>query len=135
MMAPNPARPSDPVGWPLMPVPDASGSLSWPDLETSIRQTIRAILVTRPGERLLRPEFGGGLQDFLHQPNTVLTRKRIHDRVAEALASWEPRIAIARLSVEPEGAAEERVRIGLDYRIRLTGQPGAISIALRIGGG
>ena len=134
-MAPNPARPADPVGWPLMPVPDASGSLSWPDLETSIRQTIRAILVTRPGERLLRPEFGGGLQDFLHQPNTVLTRKRIHDRVAEALAAWEPRIAIARLTVEPEGVAEERVRIGLDYRIRLTGQPGAISIALRIGGG
>lgn len=134
-MPQNPARPADPVGWPLLPVPDAAGSLNWPNLEASVRQTIRAILVTRPGERLLSPRLGGGLQDFLHQPNTVLTRRRIHDRVAEALATWEPRIAIARLTVEPEGEAEERVRIGLDYRIRLTGQPGAISIALRIGGG
>jgi phage baseplate assembly protein W len=134
-MAINPARPADPVGWPLMPVPDASGSLSWPDLETSVRQTIRAILVTRPGERLMQPRLGAGLQDFVHQPNTVLTRKRIHDRVAEALAAWEPRIALVRLTVEPEGEAGERVRIALDYRIRLTGQAGALAVALRIGGG
>ena len=133
-MAVNPARPAPPIGWPLLPAPDASGSLAWPDLETSVRTTLRAILVTRPGERLLHPSLGAGLQDFLHAPNTVLTRRRIHDRVAEAVALWEPRVSLVHLLVEPEGAAEEQVRIRLDYRIRATGAAGGLSVALKVAG-
>lgn len=133
-MAYNPARPNDPIGWPLMPVPDAGGSLNWPDLETSIRETIRATLVTRPGERRLHPQFGGALQDFVHQPNTVLTRKRIHDRVGETLGAWEPRIALTAITVEPEGEFGERVRITVDYRIRRRGQTAALSVALKVAG-
>lgn len=134
-MAWNPARPDDPIGWPLLPVPDAEGCLTWPDLEVSVRQTIRALLVTRPGEALLQPLLGGGLQDFIHQPNTVLTRKRIQDRVADALSQWEPRVSLTALSVDAEGENGERVRIALDYRIRTTGQSGALSVALTLGGG
>lgn len=130
----NPARPSDPIGWPLLPVPDATGSLNWPDLNTSIRQTIRALLVTKPGERLLQRRLGGALQDFIHQPNTVLTRRRIHDRVAETLGAWEPRIDLTELTVEPEGEFGERVRITLNYRIRLTRALDGISIAVNLGG-
>lgn len=133
-MRPNPARPRDPLGWPLLPVPDATGSLAWPDLETSIRQTIRAVLVTRPGEQRLHPLLGGALQDFLHQPNSVLTRKRLHDRVAETLTVWEPRVALVSIAVEPEGDASERVRIAINYRIRVTGAPGGISVAIALGG-
>lgn len=134
-MRSNPARPRAPIGWPLLPVPDETGSLAWPDLDQSVRQTIRAILVTRPGERLLERGLGGGLQDFIHEPNTVLTRRRIHDRVSEAIGTWEPRVEITRLDVEPEGEFGERVRITLNYRIRLTGQPDGFSVALTVGGG
>ncbi|MEP4194663.1 MAG: GPW/gp25 family protein [Aliishimia sp.] len=130
----NPARPSDPLGWPLLPVPDADGSLNWPDLNGSIRETIRAILVTRRGERLLERRLGGGLQDFIHQPNTVLTRRRIHDRVAETLGLWEPRVELNDLQIEAEGDFNERVRITLNYRIRLTRQLDGISVALNLGG-
>ena len=131
----NPARPRDPIGWPLLPAPDETGSLQWPDLATSIRQTIRAILVTKPGERLLSRRLGGGLQDFIHQPNTVLTRKRVHDRIAEALTIWEPRIALTRLAVEPEGDFGEKLRITLDYRIRMTGAADGLSVSIAVQGG
>lgn len=134
-MAINPARPTDPLGWPLLPVPDASGSLHWPDLDGSVRQTIRSLLVTRPGERLLHPTLGGALQDFLHQPNTVLTRRRVEDRVTETITLWEPRVTLTRVLVEPDGDHEEKLRVTIDYRLRLTGQTGAIAVALIVGGG
>ncbi|WP_248595551.1 GPW/gp25 family protein [Candidatus Accumulibacter phosphatis] len=45
------------IGWPLFALPDEHGRLDWPDLEASVRQGIRVILSTRPGEQLMRPEF------------------------------------------------------------------------------
>lgn len=130
----NPARPRLPVGWPLMPVPDETGSLHWPDLDTSVRQTIRALLVTRPGERLLHRRLGAALQDFAHQPNTLVTRRKMHDRIAQTLIRHEPRIAIDAIDVSSEGDHGERVRVTLRYRLRMTGQSTALALSIGLGG-
>jgi len=130
---PNPYIPRPPLGWPLLPVPDETGSLHWPDLETSVRQTIRAILLTRPGERLLDRRFGAGLSDFLHEPNSILTRRRIRDAVHQALSRHEPRIRLDQVLVEAEGERAERVRIHIAYQVRRSGQSDALSIAMTLG--
>ena len=49
-----------PLGWPLLPLPDEHGQLSWPALEQSVAQQIRVILQTRPGAQLMRPAWGAG---------------------------------------------------------------------------
>ncbi len=59
------------IGWPLFAVPDADGRLDWPGLEASVRHAIRVILSTRPGEQLMRPEFGAGLDRLLHASPTT----------------------------------------------------------------
>src|SRR5215208_1652650 len=85
-----------PVGWPLLPLPDDQGRLAWPDPAASVRQLIEVVLRTRPGEQLMRPRFGGGLEEFVAEPNTLVTRRRIHDVVRGALDRWEPRISVER---------------------------------------
>ena len=72
--------PNPPLGWPLLPVP-VNGTLYYPALENSIKQYIRIVLLTRPGEQLMRPRFGAGLSEFLHQSNTLETRQQIQDTV------------------------------------------------------
>ena len=68
----------DPIGWPFLPFPQTGGQLTYPDLERSVRDSIRIILATRPGEQLMRPRFGAGLQNFLDEGNTVaLDRKSV----------------------------------------------------------
>jgi len=64
------------LGWPLFPLPDEHGRLDWPDLEASVRQSIRVILSTRPGEQLMRPEFGAGLDRLLQEAEAVLGDQR-----------------------------------------------------------
>ena len=93
----NPTLPPPLIGWPLLPQPDDDGRLLYPNLETSVRQAIRVILSTRPGEQLMHPTFGAGLSDFLNEPNTLTTRRRIRAQVTETLGFWEPRIVLERV--------------------------------------
>lgn len=73
--------------------------MHYPTLERSVRDQIRIILSTRPGEQLMRPEFGAGLEEFLHEPNTLETRRRIRDRIQESLQAFEPRILLDAIEV------------------------------------
>jgi hypothetical protein len=112
--------PPEPIAWPLLPRPDADGALSFPDLEASVRQLIQVILSTRPGEQLMRPTFGGGLENLLNEPNTVATRKRIHDLVQESLGRWEPRIDVDGIGVDTVAGEPGTVLVEVAYRIKRT---------------
>ena len=108
------------LGWPLSPDPSA-GTLDYPTLEQSVRDQIKVILLTRPGELLLHPGFGAGLEDMLHQPNTLTTRRRIRDLIAGALGRWEPRIVLDAVEVWELPDRPDAVRVELAYRIQRTG--------------
>jgi uncharacterized protein len=128
---PNRHLPAAPTGWPLLPVPK-DGSLGYPALDDSVRQMIRVILLTRPGEQLLHPEFGVGLEQFLHGPNTITTRRRIRDAIAAGLERFEPRIAVDRIEVEPDPERADRLDVTIAYRLRRTGQPAAVNLAVTL---
>jgi phage baseplate assembly protein W len=68
----------------------------------NIREAIRVILLTEPGERLQRAEFGGGAGRFLFEPNTVGTRRRVQERIEDALRAWEPRIELQSVRVDED---------------------------------
>lgn len=132
-MSPNAAsRP--PIGWPLFAVPDEAGRLEYPTLDASVRQLIRVILSTRPGEQLMRPDFGAGLQAFVHQPNTLANRRRIRDLVTDALTRWEPRIVLDRVDVSEVPDRPDQVRVDILYRLRRTGTPGQVGLRLDLEG-
>ncbi len=126
----NPIPP--PLSWPLLARPDARGRLHYPSLEESVRQSIRIILQTRPGERLMRPGFGAGLTEFLHAPNTLATRRAIRERIETALGRWEPRILLDRVEVEADAERPDRVRIEIAWRLRRSGQAQRLGVTLEM---
>ena len=123
-----------PIGWPLLPLPDAGGNLTWPTLEQSVSQLIRVILQTRPGEQLMRPNFGAGLENFLHEPNTLTTHRRIRDAVSDALGRWERRIIVDDIAVFAPTDQPTQVRVEIAYRLRRTGVPSRLGLTLQLGG-
>ena len=124
----------DPVNWPLLGVPDGEGRLGYPSLAESVRQSIRIILQTRPGERLMRPEFGGGLERYLHEPNTLTTRRQIRDLITSSLERWEPRILLDRVDVWEMDERPDTVRIEIVYRLRRTNAAQQMGITMELEG-
>ena len=119
-------------GFPLLPLPDANGALAWPDLAQSVRDGIRLILSTRPGEQLMRPDFGGGLDRLLHAPNTVATRRQIRDLVQDALARWERRILLDAVEVWEVDGQPSALRVEIVFRLARTGAPGAMNVTVQL---
>jgi phage baseplate assembly protein W len=103
---------------PVRPDPRAA-RIPYVEGADKVRQSIRVILDTDPGERVMRPTFGCPLRRFLMAPNTVATRAAIRHEVELALATWEPRIELRRVEVTA-GADPSLVDIAIAYLHRRT---------------
>lgn len=120
------------VGWPLLPVPDDEGELHWPAPEQSVREQVRVVLLTRPGEQLMRPLYGAGLGNFLHEPNTLSTRRAVRDRIRESLARWEKRIVTDRIEVWEVPGRPTAIRVEIAYRLRRTGAAETVGLVMEL---
>lgn len=90
--------------------------------EEDIQQSIYLILMTRKGERLMRPDFGCDIYKFAFATLDYTTLSQMQEAVHRALILYEPRIT--NLSVEIQTSQEEgRVDIVLHYLVRSTNNP------------
>lgn len=106
------------TGWPKPVCPDVRlGRIVFASAHEKVRQAIGIILETEPGERLMRPTFGCGLRRYLMKPNTTATRALIQLDVVRALTTWEPRIELQSVRVEP-GDDPALVLVDIHYLIR-----------------
>jgi phage baseplate assembly protein W len=122
----------DPLGWPFLPKPKG-GVISYPGMEQSIRDSIRVILTTRPGEQLMRPRFGAGLENFLDQGNTVALRSQIQSAILQSLKNYENRITVDAVDVDPVPGDNSQLQIEIYYRILRTNSTQQISVKLEVG--
>jgi uncharacterized protein len=120
------------IGFP--PRVGADGRVVWSAEEDNVRESIRIILITEPGERLRLPGFGGGLRRFLFEPNTVSTRHLISERIKKTLTEWEPRISVEDVSVEPDSGDNQSAIAIIKYKLIATQVQEQISMNMNFTG-
>jgi uncharacterized protein len=98
----------------------ADGRLAWSSGEENVRESIRVILLTAPGERLMREQFGCGIRQFLFEPNTATTRQLLRERIVQALSRWEPRAAVQEVTVEPVAGEPRLAAVTIQFRLVAT---------------
>lgn len=107
---------------------DTTNRLPW----STVREVIWNILLTQPGERLMRPDFGAGLKQFIHKPNNETTRRLMADMALNAVRRWEPRIDILALTVSSEPTQLNKVILTLRYRIKATATEDSLELGLQL---
>jgi phage baseplate assembly protein W len=99
---------------------DRGGALALASDEEDIRQAIRIILGTPPGERPMRPEFGCGVHDYVFDVVDAATLGRMEEEIRRALERWEPRIDVVDVGFDIEEGARGKLAITISYRVRAT---------------
>jgi phage baseplate assembly protein W len=111
----------------------ADGRLAWSVGEENIRESVRVILLTNLRERLRLAEFGGGLSQFLFEPNTVATRHQIGERIKRALAAWEPRVSVDGVSVDADPDDVQSAIATITYKLVATQKRERVSVSVTLG--
>lgn len=111
-----------------------SGRFEWSAGPANIRESIRLILMTEPGERIMRPTFGAGLRRFLFEPNIPATHRLIEERITDALARWEPRIKVDRIDIAVDRSDASHAIVTIEYRLIATGEQAELRLAVPTGG-
>lgn len=83
----------------------------------AIRQALRLLLTTLPGERVMRPTYGCALDQLLFELNDDTTAGLALHFVRQAIALWEPRVEIVHLDATSSESDPHRLDIHLEYRV------------------
>src|SRR4051812_49682668 len=99
---------------------DHTGSIALTSGPEDLDRSIRVVLATAPGERVMRPEFGCRIWDLLFEPVNANTLGLMAESVRDAVAQWEPRVDLDGVDVTPDNADSAMVWINVTYRVRTT---------------
>jgi hypothetical protein len=99
-------------------VATSTGAVSTVAGDESIRQAVVLLLSTRPGERLMRPQYGSYLHRLLFSPNDHTTAGLAIHYVRQAVQRWEPRVEVLDLDAGADPLVPTRLDIRLRYRVR-----------------
>jgi phage baseplate assembly protein W len=106
------------ISWPLEV--DHTGAIRLTSSAADLDRSIELVLLTAPGERVMRPQFGCKIWDLLFEPVTPNLLGLIAQAVRDALAQWEPRIDVEDVAPAPDPEDHGLVRIAVRYRVRAT---------------
>ncbi len=84
----------------------------------AVRQSIQLLLSTRPGERVMRPEYGCHLYRLIFSPNDETTAGLAIHYVRQAVGRWEPRAEIERLDADVDAGDPTRLNLVMEYHVR-----------------
>lgn len=109
------------------------GRVCWSAGEPNVRESIRVILMTEPRERIALPDFGGGLAQFLFEPNTVATRQSVQERIQAAITQWEPRVRVEDVDVQGDPVDLSAATATITYRLVATQARERVSVRVTLG--
>jgi hypothetical protein len=112
--------------------PDGRGRTASCSEEQHVRQLIEQVLLTAPGERVMRPDFGGGLLQRVFEPNgpelLATTRYLVQAALERHLGG---RVGIDRLEVE---ARDELLLVTVSWTLLRTDAGNTSTVSVTTGG-
>ena len=103
-----------------MSVDATTGRFLLSEGEEDIAEAIRIILMTSRGERVMRPDFGCGLKDYVFAAMDETSLRLMETDIKEAITMWEPRVTQVEVKVKIDAAEIGRLSIHVSYVVRST---------------
>ncbi|MFD2124133.1 GPW/gp25 family protein [Paenibacillus xanthanilyticus] len=108
-------------GWKFPIEVDATtGRIKTSGQEEDIAEAIRIILWTSKGERVMRPDFGCGLREFVFETTDETTLRLLESDIQEAIRVWEPRVHEVEVQALRDAEEPGKLLLNISYVVRTT---------------
>jgi len=108
-------------GWSFPPRFDARlQEVEMVQAEDDIRESLKVLLSTRLGERIMRPNFGCNLNEYVFENLNVTQKTLIKDLLETAILYHEPRVELENIFLDANEILEGKLIIHIDYIVRAT---------------
>ena len=84
--------------------------------EMAIKQAIKNLVLTRPGEKHFQPEMGSEVYNLLFDPLDAFTAETIQDEIINTINGNEDRVSLVRVDVEVD-SEKNGFQVEVEYRI------------------
>lgn len=112
------------TGWQFpIAVDSVTGRVLESSYEENIAQSIKIILQTQRGERIMRPDFGCNLKQYTFSEINFAVMIEIEKEIKTALVLWEPRIIDVDVKCRKDNSREGVLLIDISYVVRSTNNP------------
>jgi phage baseplate assembly protein W len=108
-------------GWRFPIVPDELGALGYVEGEDNVEQSLRLLLLTAVGERVMRPDFGTTAPDLVFAPGSEQYLRLLETSISDAVRDYEPRVLLdeVRAEMDPDELNwPTRAIVAIAYRVR-----------------
>jgi phage baseplate assembly protein W len=124
------------VGWSFPPRFDGkTRALAMVAAETDIAESLRILLGTVPGERVMQPTYGCDLRRLVFEIINESTVTDLKDVVTRAIQYFEPRIILEDVTVDDTYFVEGRLLLNISYMIISTNTRGNLVYPLYLNEG
>ena len=87
------------------------------DFEALIRQNLKMLVLTSPGERVMEPNYGAGLRNFLFDNFAQTTFQKIDSTIREQVLKYMPLVEIVNISFEGTDIDRNLLAVGIFYSV------------------
>ena len=103
-------------------------------IKPMIKQNLKMLLLTIPGERMMDPNFGVGIQKFLFENDTINLRSRLSERISKQVRRYMPFLKIKDTILpdisEVNSLSSNSLRIQITYSIEDMSEADILNIKL-----
>jgi phage baseplate assembly protein W len=86
--------------------------------EKDVEESLRIIISTAQGERIMNPKFGSDLSGFIFDSIDSILINRITDSIQTAILNFEPRITLNKIWIDSSHSYDGLLQVHLEYTIR-----------------
>tara|TARA_R110000824_G_scaffold317510_2_gene504702 strand:- start:299 stop:679 length:381 start_codon:yes stop_codon:yes gene_type:complete len=96
-----------------------------------IKQNLKNLVLTSPGERMMDIEFGVGIRDFLFEQNISSVRTSLEGRIRTQVLTYMPFVEIRNVLFFPESVEHpNRLKLAIQYFVIPVSTIDALSISI-----
>jgi len=97
--------------------------------EEAVKESLKNLILTDKGERLMQPLLGGNIRAMLFENNTPATIKFLQEQIKATIEEYEPRASLIDVTVQ-SSLDENTINVAIYFYINNIEQPITLTVFL-----